>query len=319
MINFSATSTAINHYGNTHCIVYPYGEVIWVPPAQFTVLCNFNLKYWPFDTQECYMKFGSWTYSGDQIDLMNYNNDTEVPLDLLISNSEWAITKATQEKVITYYPCCKEPYPDVTINLTLARISPSYNVIIVTPAFVIIVLILINFWLPPQAGEKILINASTAIIICLFMLYFTQKMPVMGTHTPLIVLFYSSCLYIVSFSMIGSVVVMALSRTKHSTALPWIVKQPLTGIIGKLLGLNSYIQQSTMTSHRVTAEEMRDHQVTDFDDINSGEEHHIIRSSLSPTKPSIQQDWILLAAAIDRISFIFYCLLFSILAIVYSV
>lgn len=72
----SATSTSINQYANTHCIVYSNGEVLWVPPAQFTVLCSLNLKYWPFDTQECYMKFGSWTYSGDQIDMESYNNAT---------------------------------------------------------------------------------------------------------------------------------------------------------------------------------------------------------------------------------------------------
>ncbi|KAF7279395.1 hypothetical protein GWI33_007337 [Rhynchophorus ferrugineus] len=149
----SATSTAINHY-NTHCIVFSNGNVLWVPPAQFSVLCNLNLKYWPFDSQECSMKFGSWTYSGDQIDLDVYNNDTDV--------------------------------------------------------------------------------------------------------------------------------------------------------------------KSTMTVHRVTAEEMRDHQVTDFDDMHVGDDHGIVRSHHSE-KTTHQDDWVLLAAAIDKISFIAYSLLFVILAIVYSV
>ncbi|XP_074030506.1 nicotinic acetylcholine receptor alpha 10 subunit isoform X1 [Leptinotarsa decemlineata] len=312
-----ATTTAINHFGNTHCLAYPSGEILWVPPAQFTVLCSLNLRYWPFDTQKCYLKFGSWTYSGDQLDITNYNNNSEVELELLIDNSEWKITKAEQKIVSTYYECCQEPYPDFTVYLTLERISPSYSSIIVTPAFVVIILTMLNFWLPPQAGEKIVINGTAALIICLFMLYFTQKLPAMGTHTPLIVLFYTSSLYIVSFSMLGSVVVITLSRTKHSNTLPWIVKQTLSGKLGKYLGLGVYIQQTKMTSHRVTAEEMRDHQVTDFDDGNSSEEHHIIRPS-SSTKPCMQQDWVLLAAAIDRISFIFYTLLFSILAIVYA-
>ncbi|CAH1173693.1 unnamed protein product [Phaedon cochleariae] len=317
----SATSTAINHYGNTHCLLYSDGEVLWVPPAQFTVLCSLNLKYWPFDDQECYLKFGSWTYSGDQIDLNNYNNKTDVDVELVINNTEWLITKAFQKKQDVFYPCCTEPYPDITINVTMSRISPSYKAIIVTPAFVVITLIMAAFWLPPQAGEKIILNATTALIICLFMLYFSQKLPAMGTHTPLIVLFYTSCLYIVSFSMIGSVLVITLSRTKHSTSLPWIVKQPLTGKIGHLLGLGSYIQQTSTVSLQVTAEEMRDHQVTDFEDGNNGEEHRIFRpasSSFSHVKPSMQQDWILLAATIDRISFIFYFLLFTILSIVYA-
>lgn len=65
---------------------------------------------------------------------------------------------------------------------------------------------------------------------------------------------------------------------------------------------------------------MRDHQVTDFDDIGHGEDHHIIRSASITTKPSsLQQDWILLAAAIDRILFLLYSFLFCILAIVYAV
>lgn len=73
----SAASTAINHYGNTHCIVYPNGEVLWVPPTQFSVLCDFDLTFWPFDRQTCNLKFGSWTYHGLELDLQLYSNETE--------------------------------------------------------------------------------------------------------------------------------------------------------------------------------------------------------------------------------------------------
>lgn len=70
-----------------------------------------------------------------------------------------------------------------------------------------------------------------------------------------------------------------------------------------------------MNFHRATAEEMRDTQVTDFEDHGSTDEHQIIRSV---SKAPLQQDWILLAAALDRLSFIFYSLLFAILALAYS-
>lgn len=71
-----------------------------------------------------------------------------------------------------------------------------------------------------------------------------------------------------------------------------------------------------MNFHRATAEEMRDHQVTDFEDHMTNEEHQIIRPV---SKAPLQQDWILFAAAIDRISFIFYSFLFAILALSYSI
>ncbi|XP_044749478.1 neuronal acetylcholine receptor subunit alpha-5-like [Coccinella septempunctata] len=310
----SAVSSAVGHYANTHFLVYPNGEVLWVPPCQFTVLCDLNLLYWPFDIHTCSLKFGSWTYSGDHIDLELYNNTAEIEKDLTIDSTEWELLSASMEKGTSYYPCCEEPYPYIAANITIARRSPSYKAIIITPAFAILVLILSAFWLPPNAGEKLVLNGCVAVLICLFLLYFTQKIPAMGLHIPLIVLFYSNCLYVVSCTMIGSVVVIWLSRTKHSSPLPWVIKKPLTGSLGKWLGLTSYINQSTLT-HRVTAEEMRDHHVTDLDDHNSCTDDHIFKPT---TKLSVQQDWVLLAAAIDRISFCFYCLVSLIMAVQYS-
>lgn len=45
---------------------------------------------------------------------------------------------------------------------------------------------LLSFFLPPQSGEKIILNGCTAIIITLYLLYFTQKIPAMGSYTPLV-------------------------------------------------------------------------------------------------------------------------------------
>lgn len=47
----------------------------------------------------------------------------------------------------------------------------------------------------------------------------------------------------VSFSLIGSVIVIWLSRTKHTTGLPWVLKKPLTGTVGRVLGLSTYLAQ----------------------------------------------------------------------------
>lgn len=73
--------------------------------------------------------------------------------------------------------------------------------------------------------------------------------------------------------------------------------------------------QSSLSSQRPTAEEMRDHQVTEFDDHQTSDDHQIIGMT---SKPPLQQDWILLAAAIDRLSIVIYAIVFVILAIVFS-
>lgn len=57
-------------------------------------------------------------------------------LELLIDNSEWQITNTTMKRNMKVYECCPDSfYPDITIDIVLNRISPSYKAIIVTPAF----------------------------------------------------------------------------------------------------------------------------------------------------------------------------------------
>lgn len=55
--------------------------------------------------------------------------------ELLIDSTEWKLEKADAKKSMIYYDCCSEPYPDVTFTFVVARKSPSYKAIIITPTF----------------------------------------------------------------------------------------------------------------------------------------------------------------------------------------
>ena len=40
------------------------GTVRWEPPAIYRSQCKIDVEYFPFDEQQCYLKFGTWTYTG---------------------------------------------------------------------------------------------------------------------------------------------------------------------------------------------------------------------------------------------------------------
>jgi len=67
----------------------------------------------------------------------------------------FVFTDAPAVHNVRYYPCCKEPYPDVTFRLTLRRRPLYYNLYVIVPTGAVAALTLLAFLLPPDSGEKI--------------------------------------------------------------------------------------------------------------------------------------------------------------------
>ena len=50
----------------TKAILHHDGKVLWNPPAIFKSSCEIDVEFFPFDTQVCHLKFGSWSFDGFQ-------------------------------------------------------------------------------------------------------------------------------------------------------------------------------------------------------------------------------------------------------------
>ena len=53
-------------------IVMYTGEIYWIPPAIYKSSCRIDVKYFPFDTQECEMRFASLTYNAHEVTFSQY-------------------------------------------------------------------------------------------------------------------------------------------------------------------------------------------------------------------------------------------------------
>jgi len=70
---FSA-DTRLKERREAMCVVSYDGSVLWIPPAIFMSTCSIDITNFPFDVQECELKFGSWTYDVTKLNILFYDH-----------------------------------------------------------------------------------------------------------------------------------------------------------------------------------------------------------------------------------------------------
>ncbi|XP_043865212.1 acetylcholine receptor subunit alpha-type acr-16 isoform X6 [Drosophila mojavensis] len=139
---------------HTNIVVKHNGSCLYVPPGIFKSTCKIDITWFPFDDQHCEMKFGSWTYDGNQLDLV-LNSEDGGDLSDFITNGEWYLLAMPGKKNTIVYQCCPEPYVDITFTIQIRRRTLYYFFNLIVPCVLISSMALLGFTLPPDSGEKL--------------------------------------------------------------------------------------------------------------------------------------------------------------------
>lgn len=100
----------------TKATLHPEGQVVWEPPAIYKSSCIIDVEFFPFDVQSCSMKFGSWTYDGDQVRLLDtsvytylfaYFTDCDMHAHKKIACKIGINTRAHLSSKVTGSGCCQ--------------------------------------------------------------------------------------------------------------------------------------------------------------------------------------------------------------------
>lgn len=158
----------------SNVLIYPNGEVLWVPPAIYQSSCTIDVTYFPFDQQTCIMKFGSWTFNGDQVSLALYNNKNFVDLSDYWKSGTWDIIE------VPAYLNVYEGNPtetDITFYIIIRRKTLFYTVNLILPTVLISFLCVLVFYLPAEAGEKVTLGISILLSLVVFLLLVSKILP----------------------------------------------------------------------------------------------------------------------------------------------
>ncbi|GAB6031192.1 Acetylcholine receptor subunit beta-like 1 [Chamberlinius hualienensis] len=164
-------------------LIYPKGEVVWIPPAIYQSSCKIDVTYFPFDQQTCLMKFGSWTFNGDQVSLALYDNKRFVDLSDYWKSGTWDIVE------VPCYRNVQDGVPketDISCCITMRRKTLFYTVNLILPTVIISFLCVLVFYLPAEAGEKVTLGISILLSLVVFLLLVSKILPPTSLVLPLI-------------------------------------------------------------------------------------------------------------------------------------
>lgn len=204
---------AVTHMTKAH--LFYTGKVRWVPPAIYKSSCSIDVTFFPFDQQNCKMKFGSWTYDKAKIDLERL--ETTVDLKDYWESGEWAIVNAVGTYNTKKYDCCHEIYPDITYFFIIRRLPLFYTINLIIPCLLISCLTVLVFYLPSDCGEKITLCISVLLSLTVFLLLITEIIPSTSLVIPLIGEYLLFTMIFVTLSIIITVFVLNVHHRSPGT------------------------------------------------------------------------------------------------------
>ena len=106
--------------------------------------------------------------------------------DSFAENGIWDLEHVHVERVVHFWNCCPEPYPEIHYTLLLRRRPIFYVVNIILPCIFISALSLLVFILPAECGEKVSLSITNLLALVVFQQLIAETMPPSGDDPPII-------------------------------------------------------------------------------------------------------------------------------------
>lgn len=166
-------------------------------------------------------------------------------IDDYYRSTEWDLVGIPAKKNVKYYPCCEEPYPDITFNISIRRKTLFYTINLLVPCISINLLTVLTFYLPSDSGEKISLCITLLLSLSMFQLLLMELIPATSISVPLLGKFIVFTTVTVSVSVLVTVVTLNMNFRSNATyMMPKCTRKLFLDILPRLLFMKSPLVES---------------------------------------------------------------------------
>ncbi|VDN50698.1 unnamed protein product [Dracunculus medinensis] len=186
-------------------------------PSMYKFSCMLNLRFFPYDIQNCEIIFGSWTHDNKAVDYeANSDGENAIGSNHLLENEEWQLLGSQVEKKEVKYECCVNNYTLLVYKLHIRRKPLFYLVNLVAPTSFITLIAIFGFFSTPTINdireEKISLGITTLLSMSILILMVSDKMPSTSSFIPLIGWFYFSMMLLISAATLAATVINSVQK-----------------------------------------------------------------------------------------------------------
>ncbi|VDN57470.1 unnamed protein product [Dracunculus medinensis] len=235
----------------TDALVAYDGRIYWRPPAIYKSFCPIDVTWFPYDLQSCEMKFGTWSYTGSDVDLKQlpkevingtdkHGQNVEImekgmDLSFFYQSAEWDLLSLSSARhSVLYTTCCgPEKYVDITYYFVLRRKTLFFTCNLIIPCFLISLLTTTVFYL---SDHKITFSISILVTLTVFFLVLIDIIPPTSLVIPMFGRYLITTMILVSLSTIVSVITLNLRfRSGPESHMPQWIRSIFLNFLPKVL------------------------------------------------------------------------------------
>uniref|UniRef100_A0AC35THI2 Neur_chan_LBD domain-containing protein n=1 Tax=Rhabditophanes sp. KR3021 TaxID=114890 RepID=A0AC35THI2_9BILA len=228
--------------------LYFNGTIVWEPPVEYNSVCSIDTQWFPYDAQTCLYKFGSWSFSGLEIDIsppdrntMTMVEDDEVwnisyAIDIseFIESVEWDVIAIEGIKHRKKYPCCDKWWIDITYYINIRRRKLYFTFYFIIPCIILASTTSFVFYLPSESHNKIQFSVSLLVALTIFYLLLVEIIPPTSISISLIGKYLLFTLLVVSMSIICTVIILNIHH-REDQVMPHYIRYFFIQFLGKYI------------------------------------------------------------------------------------
>ncbi|XP_072040019.1 neuronal acetylcholine receptor subunit alpha-7-like isoform X1 [Amphiura filiformis] len=210
-------------------IVYPDGTLYWSTPIILHTSCRIDARLFPFDTQYCTLRFGSWSYNIKALNLVGSPSSKKSDFNkYFVENGIWKLVDVTIERILNDYGDDQGLYglyPELIFTVVLKR-RPMFHILsFILPCALLSILNLLAFILPTASGEKVSLGITNLLAVVLFQQLIGDTLPPSSESMPIISYYFAPMILLGCLSIVSGVVVSALYHQDNVKSVPeWLRK-----------------------------------------------------------------------------------------------